>query len=202
MPPVHPAIVHLPIAFVVLSVVCEFIGYFFNSRSARTVAWWALVAAAIGGALAVAAGYYDLDRASLTPETQEIVHQHLKIGWILVLSVLGLTVWRGFLRHERQAAIQLAEDLKPGFRTVGWGYLSAALLVLLLTLFQGWYGGEMVYSHGAGAAAAGQGMVPPEKARQRLEPVRRILNAIPGLAGDRETVARQQGGSPSPAPAR
>ena len=60
------------------------------------------------------------------------------------------------------------------------GYLIAGFLVLALTLFQGWFGGEMVYSQGAGVAAAGQGTEPAPEAQRRLAKVKEIL--APGEA--------------------
>jgi uncharacterized membrane protein len=40
---------------------------------------------------------------------------------------------------------------------LGWGYLIAAVLVLALTFFQGWLGGELVFADGVGVAPTGQG---------------------------------------------
>ena len=42
-------------------------------------------------------------------------------------------------------------------------------------MFQGWFGGEMVYSHGAGVAAAGQGTESARQAQQRLAKVKHLL---------------------------
>ena len=54
-----------------------------------------------------------------------------------------------------------------------FAYLIAALLVMGLVLFQGWYGGEMVYSQGAGVAATGKGTEPAPNGKQRLDKVTR-----------------------------
>ncbi|HEY2082127.1 MAG TPA: DUF2231 domain-containing protein, partial [Verrucomicrobiae bacterium] len=85
--PVHPALVHLPIAFVLLSVGADLVARLtkFESRRAafRTVGFWSLLAGLVGGALAIAAGYLDMDRAALTPETHEFVDLHMTIGWVL-----------------------------------------------------------------------------------------------------------------------
>jgi hypothetical protein len=43
--------------------------------------------------------------------------------------------------------------------------------VMGLVLFQGWYGGEMVYSQGAGVAATGKGTEPPSNGKQLLDKV-------------------------------
>jgi len=51
----------------------------------------------------------------------------------------------------------------------------AAFLTLGITVFQGWYGGELVYSQGAGVAAAGKGTEPPSAGFDRLSTVTRRL---------------------------
>jgi hypothetical protein len=85
---------------------------------------------------------------------------HMYIGFVLVGSVVVLTVWRWLVYFRR--------GLSPGV-----SYLVAACLVVGVTLFQGWYGGEMVYSQGAGVAAAGKGTEPSNSGKQRLERVTR-----------------------------
>src|SRR5439155_15795311 len=112
--------------------------------------------------ITVAAGYWDLNKAALSGDTQEYVDLHLKIGWILAISLTLLTIWRWFIWRA-----------VPGQTSAG--YLIAGFLVLALTLFQGWFGGEMVFSHGAGVAAAGQGTEPAPEAQRRLAKVRNLL---------------------------
>ncbi len=109
----HPALVHFPIALITFSVICELIGRFKQSPFARTAAWWTMVAALIGGALTVAAGYYDMWHAHLQEQTHALVHQHLTIGWALVVLVILLTAWRGWVRSHLE-------------RHVGWGSKDSA----------------------------------------------------------------------------
>ena len=169
--PVHPALVHLPIAFVLLSVGADLAARLTKSeprRAAfRTVGFWALIAALAGGALTIAAGYLDMSRASLAPETHELVELHETIGWILAAFLAILSGWRWLIWHRGQMTINTA-------------YLVAAFLVLSVTMFQGWYGGEMVYAYGAGVAPAGQGTESVQAAKGPLMAVRNILQ--PGSA--------------------
>lgn len=158
----HPALVHLPIAFVVLSVVADLCAKFSRRESLRHVGLWSMIAALIGGVVTIAAGYWDMNRAALAHETHEYVDLHLKIGWVLAAGLVVLTIWRWRIRQQAR-------------RVVTNPYAIVALLVFALTLFQGWFGGEMVYSHGAGVAAAGQGTEPLQKAQDRLAVVRDFL---------------------------
>jgi uncharacterized membrane protein len=169
--PIHPALVHLPIAFVLLSVGADLGARLAKSETRRakfrTVGFWSLLAALVGGGLAIAAGYLDLDRAALAPETHEFVELHMTIGWVLAAGLFILSAWRWLIWHRGQMTINTA-------------YLVAAFLVLGVTLFQGWYGGEMVYSYGAGVAPTGQGTESVKAAQERLIAVRNILE--PGTA--------------------
>lgn len=169
--PIHPALVHLPIAFVLLSVSADLGARLAKSEarraSFRTVGFWSLLAGLLGGALAIAAGYLDVYRAALTPDTNDFVHLHLIIGWVLGIGLVILSAWRWLIWHRGQMTINTA-------------YLIGAFLVLGITAFQGWYGGEMVYSYGAGVAPTGQGTETAQAAQERLIAVRNILE--PGAA--------------------
>src|SRR5215510_1398830 len=177
IPPVHPALVHLPIALVLLSVVADLCARLTHAeprRAAfRTVGFWALAAGLLGGVLTIAAGYWDMNRAALEPETHELVHLHLTIGWVLAGALTFLTAWRWLIWHRGQM-------------TINTSYLISAGLVLLLTFFQGWYGAEMVYSYGAGVTAAGQGPETADAARSRLATVRNLLEPGAPAAGGAE----------------
>jgi uncharacterized membrane protein len=176
--PVHPALVHLPIAFVLLSVVADLCARLAKSESRRaafrSVGFWSLLAGLVGGALAIAAGYLDMNRATLSPETHELVDLHMTIGWALGVSLVILSAWRWLIWHRGQMTINTA-------------YLVGAFLVLAITLFQGWYGGEMVYAWGAGVSPAGQGTETVQAARGPLMAVRNILEPGATAVGGAES---------------
>jgi uncharacterized membrane protein len=169
--PVHPAVVHLPIALILLSALADLCARLNKSeprRAAfRAVGFWSLVAGLAGGVLAIAAGYLDLHRAALSPQTSSFVELHMTIGWVLAVCLVILAAWRWLIWHRGQM-------------TINTSYLVGAFLVLGITLFQGWYGGEMVYSFGAGVAPTGQGTETAQAAQGRLDTVRSIL--APGTA--------------------
>jgi uncharacterized membrane protein len=169
--PIHPAVVHLPIALVLLSALADLCARLNKSESRRmafrAVGFWSLVAGLAGGVLAIAAGYLDLHRAALSPQTNSFVELHMTIGWVLAACLVLLAAWRWLIWHRGQM-------------TINTSYLVGAFLVLGITLFQGWYGGEMVYSFGAGVAPTGQGTETAQAAQGRLDTVQRIL--APGTA--------------------
>jgi len=156
MPPLHPAFVHFPIALVAASFLLDLLGRLLGKDSLRGAAFWCLLGALIGGAAAAATGYFDFGRAALG-ETARYVQFHMYVGWVLVVCVIILTSWRWRIFSR---ALQTPTP-----------YLIAAFIVMGLTLFQGWYGGEMVYSQGAGVAAANKGTEPETNGKQRLDRV-------------------------------
>ncbi len=169
--PVHPAVVHLPIAFVLMSVGSDLGARLSKVETRRvvfrTVGFWSLLAGLLGGVLAIAAGYLDMHRAALTPATDQFVDLHMTIGWVLAGCLVFLSAWRWLIWHRGQM-------------TINTGYLVAAFLLLGITFFQGWYGSEMVYSYGAGVAATGQGTETAQKAQERLIAVHNLFE--PGTA--------------------
>ena len=166
LPPLHPAVVHLPIALVFVSVLADLCARLskIEARRAlfRVIGFWSLVGGLVGAAFTIAAGYLDLNRATLSSETQAFVDLHMTIGWTFAGLLAALTAWRWLIWHRGQM-------------TINTSYLAAGFLVLGLTWFQSWYGGEMVYSYGAGVAATGQGTEPAAAGQSRLLAVRNAL---------------------------
>lgn len=133
MKPIHPPLVHFPIGLLALSVAADLVAFFARSESLRSTGWWALVGAALGGIVTVLAGVYDMRRATLKEDVHRRVHRYMKIGFALLTSIVGLTVWRW--RTYTHAELSVSAF-----------YLDCALLTMALAAFQGWLGGELVYS--------------------------------------------------------
>lgn len=156
MPPIHPAVVHYPIALVTFSVICDLFGYVTNSPTLQAAGTWALFGAGIGAAVAIVAGLIDMKRAKIQPAPHRRVHLHMKVGLTLFVAILGLTVWRWVVTLDPHHGL-------------GWSYLIPAFVVLALTFFQGWLGGELVFADGVGVAVTGQGTESAAEAKKRVE---------------------------------
>ena len=143
MLPIHPILVHFPVALVTVAVGADVIGRLRPSAETRTLGFWCLVVAVLGAAGAVAAGFIDMYRADLAEATHRFVHLHRNIGLVLLAALALIAVWRW--RIWRSTAAD----------RVGWPYLRRATAVFTLVVFQGWFGAELVYGHGADVAAAG-----------------------------------------------
>ena len=134
MKPLHPILVHFPLALLPLSVASDLIGRFADVASLRDTGAWSMLAAAAGAVLTVAAGLYDMHRAPLAEDVHARVHRHRAVGFVLLAALLGLAVWRGILLADARIVPML--------------YLDLAVLTAALAAFQGWLGGELVYRDG------------------------------------------------------
>ena len=61
-------------------------------------------------------------------------------------------------------------------------------------IFQGWYGGELVYTKGLGVAPAGQALNTPGRAEGTLDRVHGALSRVPGF----RSAARPPGKATTP----
>src|SRR5581483_242617 len=132
MPPIHPAIVHFPITLVVCALIADLIAFGTRSTFWRAAGFWSWMTALVTAALAVGAGYYDMNRATLSAEADGLVHLHMRVGWTLLIVCTAVAFWRW--------RIEVAAPARPSAL-----YVLASLLLFGLTAFQGWYGSEMVY---------------------------------------------------------
>jgi uncharacterized membrane protein len=157
MPPLHPAFVHFPIALIAFSFVMDLLGRILKIPSLKSAGFWALIAALITGAITAITGLIDYSHEPLG-DTSRYATFHMYTGIVLVVAVILLTAWRWAIRRK--------PNMSPGAL-----YLIAALIVTGVSTFQGWYGGEMVYSQGAAVAPAGKSSETPDKGKQRLDKV-------------------------------
>src|SRR3546814_1995884 len=88
MKPIHPMLVHFPIALLVFSVSADGAAYFTRIESLGITGWWTLLGAAISALAAVAAGLFDMYRAHRTGLSEEVhhrVHRHRLVGFALLV---------------------------------------------------------------------------------------------------------------------
>lgn len=132
-----------------------------------------LVLGFLGLLAAAGSGFIDMHRASLRHATDELVDLHWKFGVVLIVLTLVLVVWQAIRRRREHVTGSAAFLIYFGF-------------VFLVLCFQGWYGGELAYAHGAGVAATGQGMVESARAAHRIDPAASVLRKLPWFGDDRQ----------------
>ena len=132
--PIHPMLVPFPIALLIATLACDLIFASTGNAFWADAALWSLVAALVMAALAALAGLTDfLGNAQIRALTDAWHHMIGNIvAVLLALASLAIRLSQGS-----------AEAVLP------WGLILSVVVVLLL-LYTGWKGGELVYRHRVG----------------------------------------------------
>ncbi len=139
--PLHPALVHFPIALSLVALLLEFVARHPRARGLQGAAGFVMVLAALGAVAAVLSGNAAHDEAVVPPAAAPLVARHEEVGELAMWVLLGVAVvrvllgWRGWFK---------------GF--VPWAYLLVAAAAAGLVGYNGYLGGKMVFDHGLGTA--------------------------------------------------
>jgi uncharacterized membrane protein len=128
--PIHPMLIPFPVAFLVATLVSDLIFLRTGNPGWATASLWLLGAALVMAALAAVAGLIDFLSDERIRDLSAAWH-HM-IGNVIAV-VLALINW-----YRRYAATE------PGIPSGG---VVLSLLVVLILLYTGWRGWEMVYKH-------------------------------------------------------
>jgi uncharacterized membrane protein len=148
--PLHPAIVHFPIALSLVALLFELLARHPKGRSLEGAAGFLFVLAALGAVAAVLSGQAARDEAVVPQAVVPLINRHEEVGelamWVLlaVVAVRLLLAWRGWFRG-----------------VVPWVFLLAAAAAAGAVGYNGYLGGKMVFDHGLGTAPVQQ-QVPPK----------------------------------------
>jgi uncharacterized membrane protein len=134
--PIHPMLIPFPIVFLVSALVTDIVFWSTGGEAWATASIWLLGAAIIMALVAAAAGFIDFFGDARIRDLSD-AWQHM-IG-NLVAVVLALVNW--FIRYRWGAV----EGVLPAGIWI-------SLATVLLLLFNGWKGWEMVYKHHVGVS--------------------------------------------------
>lgn len=148
--PLHPAVVHFPIAFAFLLPPATLAALLWGARArAARAAWWPVAAlmllTLVAGVVAVKSGEATEDRAEQVVAGR-LIHDHEeRAEGFLVIAWVGLALAAaGFLKGRLGVAAR-------------WTFLAAALALAAQVTWTGKLGGALVYEHGAASAYARPG---------------------------------------------
>lgn len=135
--PIHPMIVHFPIALLATAILFEVLELVFKRSVLREAATWLLGIGFFGGLAAAATGLLAEEAAEDmgVPESAIEIHESFAIATLAVFAVLIAIRW---LQHKRRVP-QL-----PGL------FLALGLIGVVLIGLTGYFGGDLVYRYGAG----------------------------------------------------
>ena len=138
--PLHPALVHFPVACWSLATLADLAGFGWPHWPLSQFAGAMLVAGCIGGLAAAAAGLAELLKLPPDSPAAADANRHM---------LLALAAWS---LYAASLLLRL-EDWMP--REPGVLALAASVAGFLALAAAGWMGGRLVYVHGVGTAAAG-----------------------------------------------
>jgi uncharacterized membrane protein len=170
IPPLHAIAVHVPVTLVPLALVADWIGLRRDWPRVHDFGLWCLLLGWIGTGAAIALGYIDLSRVLRNPATHAhypYLLLHAKLAWLVLPVVTAQLFWRW--------QISLGRNRRYGL------YLATATAGVALMLFEAWYGGELVYTAGIGAAPD-QSVTNAAEAQQTFDTVHHAVTRVPGLS--------------------
>jgi uncharacterized membrane protein len=133
--PLHPMLIPFPVAFLVATLVCDLLFWNTGNSAWSVASLYLLGAALVMAALAAIAGLTDFLGDSQVRDLSAAWH-HLVGNVVLVL----LSLWNWYRRYDAGDAAVLPIGLLLSF------------VVVLILLYTGWRGWEMVYRHRVGIA--------------------------------------------------
>jgi uncharacterized membrane protein len=135
--PLHPIVVHFPIALLVTAILFEFLEILLKRDSLREAATWLLGLGFLGALAATATGVWAEEAAEEAgvPESAIETHELFAFATVAVFGILLAVRW---LQGKRRI---------PEFPRV---FLAIGLVGVVLMGLTGYFGGDLVYRYGAG----------------------------------------------------
>lgn len=139
--PLHPILVHFPIALLFASVFFDLLGTTLSRESFREGALWLLGLGLTGGIAAAIAGGMAEDAAEKAGIAESLIETHETLAQVTLVIMAVLLLSRLLLRNRFSTRTFTA-------------YLAVATVGLLTLIATGHTGGDLVYKHGAGVTTA------------------------------------------------
>jgi uncharacterized membrane protein len=141
MPPLHPALVHFPLALLPIAAVAQIVRLFRPQSSAALLVRLNLWLGTLGIAAAVLSGQASIP-PQLPPEALEPLRLHQQLGYAALLLYSGLALWE-LARGNRMSRWEAL--LYTAMHWLGCGVLGFIALL----------GGRLVYDLGVGVLGRG-----------------------------------------------
>lgn len=139
--PLHPAVVHFPIALTLVALLFEVLGRHPRLRALASGGLLLVVLAALGAIVAVLSGNLAHDAAVVPAAARDLVESHEGLGESVMWGLLALAAIRVVL-----AAKEWYEGWRP------WAFILLLLVAAGAVGYNGHLGGKLVFDHGIGTA--------------------------------------------------
>ena len=148
--PLHPAVVHFPIALALVALLLEALARHPRGRALEPAAVLLVVLSAVGAIVAVVTGDLAHDEAVVPPAARALIGRHEELGeiamWALVVLAVARLVLARLGRNRGAAA---------------WLYLVLLAAAAGAVGYNGHLGGQAVFRHGVGTDPVQRSPAPP-----------------------------------------
>ena len=139
MHPIHPMVVHFPIALLITSVVFDVLAMRWRHKSFQDAGFYTLIAGLLGAAVAVLTGAMAEEVAEDKGIPESVLEIHEALGYATLLFFIGLLALRLLMRWK------LIKEI-PAL------YLAMGVAGIMILSAAGYFGGSLVYDFGAGVS--------------------------------------------------
>ena len=134
--PLHPKLVHFPIALMFSAALMQVLGLVFKKEIWRSAAWTMFVMATVAMPIVALSGLWEADRLHLH---HPVLEEHKQWAFAALFSSLAAVPVLWFLKSKNNKAFQAL-------------FLAVVLGVSFLLASAAHEGGEMVYEYGVGVS--------------------------------------------------
>ena len=147
MHPIHPILVHFPIALLTASVIFDMLALRWWTDSFRDASFYTLIGGVGGAILTVISGNIEKESLKHSVLLAEVLEKHEVLGIVTLCLFLSLLAIRFLMRPgtlKERPAVHVALG-------------AFGIVVLTVT---GYFGGSLVYEFGAGVTISSKNMIP------------------------------------------
>ena len=142
--PLHPAVVHFPIALLMTAVFFELAGLWGRRDLFRQFGFWLLALGLVAGVVSAGVGFWVHEAVEKSGVPEEAVDRHESLA---VATLITFAVLMGYRRWARDRWTVRHQSL----------YSVLALAGAILLALTGYFGGDLVYQYGAGVQKTAPG---------------------------------------------
>ena len=148
--PLHPAVVHFPIALALVALLLEALARHPRGRALEPAAVLLVVLSAVGAIVAVVTGDLAHDEAVVPPAARALIGRHEELGEIAMWALVVLAV-------ARLVLVRLGRNRGAA----AWLYLVLLAAAAGAVGYNGHLGGQAVFRHGVGTDPVQRSAAPP-----------------------------------------
>jgi uncharacterized membrane protein len=147
MHPIHPMVVHFPIALLITSVVFDLLATRWRRESFQEAGFYTLLAGLLGAVVAVVTGAMAEEVAEGNGIPESVLEIHEALGYATLLFFIGLLALRLLMRWGL-------------IRKIPALYLTMGFIGIVILTMAGYVGGSLVFDFGAGVDISPGDMAP------------------------------------------